>query len=109
MADPVHEEYMAKRAKYVQMICDAKLEHWLEWLEHIDASSIWIAHKFIDAAPSDGSRARIPTLKVKNADGTTRHVEDNAGKAEALHHQFFFAPPVHPLVPENVEYLEPCT
>ena len=54
---------------------------------------MWIVIKFVTAAPTDGGSARIPTLKVKDPNGTIWEVADNAGKSKALYDSFFYPPP----------------
>jgi hypothetical protein len=81
----------------LQQICpereDARKQHWEDWVESMDHFTMWIINKFVTAAPSDGGSARIPTLKVKGADGSIKEVADNAGKSQALYDSFFFPPP----------------
>jgi hypothetical protein len=44
-----------------------------------------VVNKFVNAFPSYGSSGRIPTLKVKNPDGSSSEVADNAGKSKVLY------------------------
>jgi hypothetical protein len=105
---PIHEEHRVARNEYTTMIRKAKLEHWISWLEEADESSIWTIHRFISAPSGDGSKTRIPTLKVKQPDGTFKDVKDNKDKAKVLYDTFFFPPPEDDGINPNHVYPEPC-
>ncbi|KZP21770.1 hypothetical protein FIBSPDRAFT_910695 [Athelia psychrophila] len=51
----VHEEHRKARNSYSQMIKTAKKEHFLDWLERVDPSTIWDLHKFLSTPASDGA------------------------------------------------------
>lgn len=51
---------------------------------------------------------RMPSLAIKNEDGTTTKVDDNAGMAKVLYEAFFFQPPEESTVSAGIEYPEPC-
>ncbi|KZP25665.1 hypothetical protein FIBSPDRAFT_707242, partial [Athelia psychrophila] len=53
ISHPVHEEHRIMRNVYTQMIKVAKKEFFLEFLERVDAKSIWNLHKFVSAPASD--------------------------------------------------------
>jgi len=42
--------------------------------------------------PMDGSKDRVQTLKVKQADGSTQVAEKNAEKGQMLQDMFFLKP-----------------
>jgi len=101
------EEFRAARNTYAQSVKYARTQHWEEWIENTDKFSMWIVNKFVTAAPSDGGSARIPTLKVKDQNGTVREVADNAGKSKALYDSFFYPPPEDPGIDEDYAYPRP--
>lgn len=68
---------------------------------------MWVVNKFVNASPSDGGSARIPTLKVKNPDGSSQEVADNVGKSKALYNSFFYPPPADMGIDPNFVYPPP--
>lgn len=68
---PSHEAHHTQRNKYAEAIKQTKRDHWFNWLENISSEEIWIANKYLNSDPSDGSPSRIPTLNLKNIDGST--------------------------------------
>ncbi|KZP08051.1 hypothetical protein FIBSPDRAFT_914354 [Athelia psychrophila] len=58
LSHPIHEEHRVMRNAYSQMIKVAKKEFFLEFLERVDAKSIWNLHKFVSMPASDGGGAR---------------------------------------------------
>jgi hypothetical protein len=101
---PLVEEYRQARNTYVQRVKDARTQHWEEWMEATDQFSMWVVNKYVNAPPSNGGSARIPTLKVKNLDGTTREVADNTGKSKVLYNCFFYPSPLDVGVPLDFAY-----
>src|SRR5271168_3360260 len=95
------------RNDYNSLIDKSKQLHWDNWLDSISPKSIWDAHKFTSNPASDGSKARIPTLRVKKADGTYTNILDNQGKSKALHEVFFYQPPANFGVDSSYRYDEP--
>lgn len=53
---------------------------------------MWTADKLVNGPSTDGGKVRIPALKTKDGDGSTRVVRDNAQKSMLLY-QTFFPPP----------------
>lgn len=106
--DPIHEEYRTSRNAYRELIKKTKLNHWLEWLDGIDARTIWTANKFVSAPASDGGKTRVPTLKIKNPNGPPSEASDNASKSKALYKAFFYPPPEH-TIPLPFVYPKPKT
>src|SRR5271154_6307781 len=107
---PLHSAHeLARRARndYNNLIDTSKRQHWDSWLESISPKSIWDAHKFTSNPASDGSKARIPTLRVKKADGTYTNILDNQGKSKALYEVFFYQPPANFGVDPSYHYDEP--
>jgi len=70
--DPVHHEHKVLHNSYGAMIEKAKKDHWQDFLQGLDEQTMWIAHKYALGEPLDGGRALVPTLKVKQEDGTFR-------------------------------------
>jgi len=92
------------------MIRKAKAEHWTEWLEGIDESSIWDASKLLMTPAIDAGKSRIPTLQVKDpiTKKVTREAADNASKGQLFYETFFPAPnPAITPIPEDVTYPPP--
>ncbi|KZV95076.1 DNase I-like protein [Exidia glandulosa HHB12029] len=90
---PVHAEYRSCLDEYGRMLDSAKSSHWEEWLETLDAHSVWNAHKYVNDLPMDCRSARVPTLEKREADGSTRKLRDNKSKGEEFFCSFF---PQHP-------------
>ena len=107
---PIHEEYRQQCNQYSEMICKAKAEHWAEWLEGIDESSIWDASKLLMMLATDAGKSRIPTLQIK--DPVTKKVickaTNNTSKGQLFYNTFFPPPnPTMTTIPENPTYLPP--
>jgi hypothetical protein len=68
---------------------------------------MWTVNNFVSASPSDGGSTRIPTLKVKSPDESTREVADNEGKSKALCDSFFYPPPDDPGIDPDFIYPPP--
>jgi ribonuclease HI len=102
-----HREAKKARNEYNTMIHKSKQQHWDNWLENISSKTLWDTHRFISAPATDGSKTRIPALKVKDAHGAVREVFDNEGKSRALHEVFFYAPPDDFGVDPHYQYPEP--
>ena len=102
--DPIHEQYRHARNDYATHIHKAKQTHWLEWIEQTDTDNLFTLHKYISAPASDGGKARIPGLKVKDEQGNMVTVTTNEQKSEALYSCFFKKPPAQPEVPMDYNY-----
>lgn len=102
--DPIHEDFRKARNEYAEHVYKAKQEHWLEWVAQTDTDNLYTLHKFISSPASDGGKARIPGLKVKDEHGNTEIVTTNEQKSKALYECFFRKPPDHPEIPENFDY-----
>ncbi|KAG2035451.1 hypothetical protein BDR03DRAFT_1062076 [Suillus americanus] len=59
------------------------------------------------STPSNGSKARIPTLSVSQQDGTSTDATSNAEKSIALAKSFFPPRPDTTSVPTDFEYPDP--
>ena len=82
-------------------ITKAKTNHWNNYLENIEGADIWTVNKYISNPVGDGGRTRIPMLKVKDDDGTTREVNTNEDKAKSLAKTFFPPKPAISTVPQD--------
>ena len=104
---PAHRDYRRHRNKYNDAVKYAKKDHWDEWLDHVDKSSIWAAHRFMKKGSSDGGSARIPTINAKDQDGNPTLLTTNAQKGEEFFKTFFLppGPPTEP--PPDFEYPPP--
>ena len=107
---PVHAEYRRQCNRYSEMIRTAKAEHWVEWLEGLDESSIWQASKLVTSPTTDAGKTRIPTLQVKDpiTKQVMREAADNKSKGQLFYDTFF--PPPNPnttAVPDNFHYPAP--
>ncbi|KIM85957.1 hypothetical protein PILCRDRAFT_5056 [Piloderma croceum F 1598] len=90
MNSPILEQHRQARNKYGEEVQKAHNDHWEEWIESTEAMGLYIINKFVTAAPSDSSSTRVPTLKVKQADGSSAKITDNKGKSKALYDAFFY-------------------
>jgi hypothetical protein len=82
----------------------------VEWLEGLDESSIWQASKLVTSPATDASRARIPTLQVKDpvTKQVTREATDNKCKGQLFYDMFFPLPnPDTTAAPQGFQYLTP--
>lgn len=104
-----HEKYRVQRNKYTEAIKQTKYDHWLDWLENINSEEIWIANKYLNAEPSDGSSSRIPSLNHKDLDGSLCIANSNEEKSKVLAATFFPPPPTSTSVPPDFEYPDPVT
>ena len=104
---PSHEEHRAHRNRLTEAISQMKKDHWIQFLEEATQCDIWTANKYVTAPSSDGGKARIPVLQVRNADGTTTEAISNDNKSIALAKAFFPPPPATDSTPENYAYPEP--
>jgi ribonuclease HI len=84
-----HAKYKAARNKYAEAIEKSKKEHWEDFLEHVNQKTVWSAHKYASADPSDGGRTRIPKLTCKHSSGEEWAAESNEEKADMLFKTFF--------------------
>lgn len=99
---PVHEEHRIARNAYADAIKNAKREHWEQWIVDTEVMTMWVLNKYITAEPTDGGRARIPNLQVRQPDGSIKMATDNESKARAFLDVFFAPPPTTSYVPDYV-------
>lgn len=107
--DPIHELYRRARNDYSEQLRKAKKEHWYTWLKDISETSVWTVNRFVTGPASDGGRARIPALKVKDEWGQTTEVQDNEGKSKELYKSFFHKAPADTNLEDDYNYPAPCT
>ena len=82
LKDLIHHKNKAAWVMYASMIEAAKKSHYEEFLESVDERMVWTAHQYVSGDPMDGSKARVPMLRVKQMDGTMQVAETNAEKGE---------------------------
>ena len=54
--------YRRIRNEFAAALQQAKDKHWIKWLDEMDGSTIWDAHRMVNAASTDGGAARVPVL-----------------------------------------------
>ena len=96
--------------KYADHIKKAKVDHWVDWLEGLNKSSIWQATNFISSPPTDTAKARLPSLQVIDpvTKRTTKVAHTKKDKSQLMHATFF--PPTNPDLPppeESFQYPPP--
>jgi hypothetical protein len=84
----IHGEYKEVARRYEKELAHTKRQHWRDWLEKADDPDIWVAHKLISSAASDGGKARIPILKHKVGENEIS-ANTNSEKSSALAKAFF--------------------
>jgi len=70
LEDPIHHKHKAAWVTYASMIEATKQSHWEEFLKSVDERTVWTAHWYVSGDPTDSGKARVPTLRVKQMDGT---------------------------------------
>ena len=88
----------------LQLLKWAKEQHWKSFLEEITGTELWTAHRYMTSPIGDGGKARIPTLRVVEQDGTVSTVTSNEEKGVVLCCLFFLAKPVQSLILPGTEY-----
>ncbi|KAJ6570943.1 hypothetical protein DFH09DRAFT_916720, partial [Mycena vulgaris] len=94
---------------YSEAVQNAKALHWVEWLESLDTTDVWAAGRLASGPPSDGGRARVPTLRT--VDPVTRGVVEattNEEKSTLFYKEFFPAKMAVSSVPPDAVYPEPA-
>jgi len=92
LGDPIHAAHKEARRCYLTLIENAKKQHWEGFLAVLDEKSIWNAHRYAFSNPSDGGKAPIPTLKVRQTglgSAATQVAETNQEKSCMLSATFF--------------------
>ena len=104
----VHDDWKKARNELLDLLRKTKHNHYIDWIESINAKTIWDAHRFSTAPITDGAKTRIPALKRMNADGRQEEVHDNEGKSKLLHEAFFHDPPIDAGIDPGFQYPEPA-
>jgi ribonuclease HI len=104
---PIHEKYRRQRNRYSELIRKTKAEHWVEWIEGLDESSVWQASRLVTSPATDAGKAKIPTIQVRDpiTKQITREIADNRSKGQLFYETFF--PPLNPdleTVPQDFRY-----
>jgi len=102
-----HNELRRKSNTYGEAILLTKKQHWENYLEEMTPDNIWTANKYLKEPIGDGGNPRIPTLRIKDEQGTETKVNDNRDKANLFAASFFPPPPVNTNVPANFTYPQP--
>lgn len=105
---PSKAEFKKISQALVDKIKSSKMEHWINWLENIDARQIYTANKYVVNEPSDMSCARVPDLKT-SVNGAPSIASTNEAKAAALAESFFPPPPSVSSVPPSHPYPTPLS
>jgi len=94
LSHPIQDEYKALRCQYAQAIRTAKQQHWTEWLESLNETTVWTASRYANSPPTDASRAKVPNLKAKPR-GSERMTEatTNAEKSQLFYEAFYLEKP----------------
>jgi hypothetical protein len=66
----------------------AKEEHWNKYLENVELTNLWQAHKYLVDEPTDHFVSRIPNLR-KSSDHPHIEEQSNQEKSERLYKTFF--------------------
>ena len=88
-----HSELKRKNNRYGEAIIQSKRQHWIDYLEEMTSSDIWMANKFIKEPTGNGSYSKIPTLKTRDIRGNDILVNDNKEKAKLFAKTFFLDTP----------------
>ena len=87
---PIHDEYRVFRRQYAKAIRTAKQQHWEEWLESLNETTVWTASRYANSPPTDASCTKVPNLKAKPRGGE-RVIEatTNAKKSQLFYEAFY--------------------
>src|SRR5882672_7826691 len=90
--EPTHGAYKDVRNAYGSMIDVEKRTHWEEFLQSVDERTVWTAHRYTSSDPTDGGKARVPTLSLgRHEDGTLNKAVSNEEKDCTFTATFFSA------------------
>jgi len=103
----VHNQHKEAKKRYEGNLEYNRKHHWRDWLEKADEPDIWMANCYVTVPATDGSKDRIPVLKV-TVDGQETSVQTNSEKGNALAKGFFPLKPAISTVPPNAEYPPQC-
>jgi hypothetical protein len=71
---PCHEARKLAARDYGKVIVAAKKKHWADFPEEASDRDLWTSNCYLKDPIGDGGKYRIPTLKVKEDDETTREI-----------------------------------
>jgi hypothetical protein len=87
---PDHEEAKGRKWVYREALRRTKDEHWVGWLESLDAAGVWDAGCLVMGPATDGGRTRVPTLVAKDTvTGCVQEATSNEEKSALLYKEFF--------------------
>jgi hypothetical protein len=97
------------RNDYAKAIKVAKELCWNEFLERAVkvGMDLWAAGRLVHETPTDGSRLRVPDLRMEEEGGRVRYLITNEQKGTAFHREFFPMPPEKNYVPHDYPYPPP--
>jgi ribonuclease HI/exonuclease III len=101
---PIHEEFRRARNDYSSHIQEVKASHWTSWINNIHEADMWNASRLVTGPSSDGGRARVPSLRVHDANNLTREITDNEEKCLTFKSAFFPPKPTTSTVPLHPTY-----
>ena len=103
----MHEQHREIRNSYGDTILHAKQDHWRDFLESSSYENLWIANKYISGPGSDGSKTRIPMLKLmatESVSSSPGEAATNGDKSEVLTRLMFPREPQVSHVPPQFAY-----
>jgi hypothetical protein len=103
----ISKYYLLSARDYGKVIVAAKKKHWADFLEEASDRDLWTSNHYLKDPIGDGGKSRIPVLKVKEDDGTTREIASNNDKVEVFHKVFFPPKSADSSIPRNYWYSEP--
>jgi len=104
----IHDKWRKARRQLTKLLRKTKRDHYNDWIESINAKTIWDVQRFASAPISDGAKTRIPALKKTDVNGQQTEVQDNEGKSKLLHEAFFYDPPADLNIDPDYQYPEPA-
>ena len=105
----VHKQAQQLARSYADEIEATRKEHWVDWLDNAEGKDIWTANKYVSGDPTDGGKTRIPTLNIKQQDGSFKSASSNDDKSSAFCEAFFPPPPADIGIDPDFDYPDPVT
>jgi len=103
---PAHALHRNAVKEFAKAINKVAKDHWIDWLENIFSSQIYVANKYVTEDPSNALSAHIPALRSPTA-GTPTLATSNTDKAKLFADSFFSPSPSTSSVPPNFNYPSP--
>ena len=83
-----HVERKEANRNFHKTLEQTKRQHWRDWLEKVEDTDIWTAHKYTSSPAGDGGKSRILVLKAEH-DGQEVAATSNEEKSKMLAKTFF--------------------